>query len=427
MRRVLLISYHFPPSSYMGAVRPARFARVLPSYGYAVDVVCATIRHADPTGSTAPLDDAGDISVHRVDAPFILGRDPRVDPPSEGVWPRFWWKTRAYLEWGFLTHDWTWAWGKAAGDMVAAILGTEHYDAVILDAPPHHSISASIAIAKAKGVPTVLDLRDVWLEQDESRSAWTLLHPERRRRVSNIALRDKTLRNADHVVVTSEPAAHAMAALVRDAERPGMSVVYNAYDLVDEDPSDLTTPVDPLTIVYTGWLSYGRNGQVKRLIRGIAEARRRGGPDVRLIVAGSAVGDLQDIARSEGVSDRIQIVGWIAHRDAIQLQRDASALLLLQARDEPGAKVAIPGKLYEYMARRRNIFGILGSSPSVNIIGKHSLGICVRDESPAAIADALDLLAERVSARPILPRPPEQFSAVRTTRAFADVLDRVLG
>jgi len=313
--------------------------------------------------------------------------------------------------------------------MVGRILGSERYDAVILDAPPHHSICPSIAIAKAKGVPTVLDLRDVWAEEDESRSSPVrrALHPVARRGAWNIALRDGALRNADHIVVTSEPAAEIMRACVSDAERREITVVYNAYDLVDEEPSDLTNPVDPLTMVYTGSLAYGRDAQVQRLIRGMAEARHRNGTDIRLIVAGSARGDLLGTARTEGVLDRIQIVGWLARCDAIQLQRKASALLLLQPQDQQLTKVAIPGKLYEYMARRRNMFGMVGSSPSVGIIRKHALGVCVPDESPSAIANALATLAERVCARPTLPLPPKEFSAECTTHAFANVLDQVVG
>jgi glycosyltransferase involved in cell wall biosynthesis len=427
VRRVLLVSYHFPPSPHVGALRPGRFARLLPSYGYVIDVICAANRHADPTASASLLDDAGDISVRRVDAPFILGRDPRSGPPSEGGWPRFWWKTRGYAEWCFLTRDWTWAWGKAAGDTVARILRSEQYDAVVLDAPPTYAISESIAIAKREGVPIVLDLRDLWPTLDGSGSALPVLHPRGRRKAWSDGLRDEALRNADHVVVTSEPAAQVMGTYMSDDERSDITVVYNAYDLVDEETTDLPSPVTPLTMVYTGSLAYGRHAQVQSLIRGMAEARRRGGPDVRLTVAGPDAGGLQETARAEGMRDRIQTIGWLAHGDVVQLQREASALLLLQSQESQGTRVAIPGKLYEYMGRRRNIFGMVGSSPSVDIITKHSLGVCVPRESPDAIADALAMLADRVSTRPTLPRPPEEFSAARTTRAFADVLDQVLG
>src|SRR5436309_15016195 len=34
MRKVLLITYHYPPSAAVGAIRPAKFARYLPEFGW---------------------------------------------------------------------------------------------------------------------------------------------------------------------------------------------------------------------------------------------------------------------------------------------------------------------------------------------------------------------------------------------------------
>ena len=44
MKRVLLVSYHFPPANAVGAVRPRGLYRFLPDYGWAVTVLTCTLK-----------------------------------------------------------------------------------------------------------------------------------------------------------------------------------------------------------------------------------------------------------------------------------------------------------------------------------------------------------------------------------------------
>ena len=51
-RRVLLVSYHFPPVGGAGVQRPAKFARYLPDFGWDVSVLQAanpSVPLLDPT------------------------------------------------------------------------------------------------------------------------------------------------------------------------------------------------------------------------------------------------------------------------------------------------------------------------------------------------------------------------------------------
>src|SRR5688500_13725899 len=48
--RVLLVTYHFPPSGEVGAIRPFEFARLLPEYGLEPWVLTVSSEYAEKLG-----------------------------------------------------------------------------------------------------------------------------------------------------------------------------------------------------------------------------------------------------------------------------------------------------------------------------------------------------------------------------------------
>src|SRR5690606_30936489 len=127
--RVLLVSYHFPPSNQVGARRPGRLARLLPAHGYDVEVVCASLERAVGASDESQQDLVPtNARIHRVDTPFVLDRHP-YEPPWEGTLGEMvWWRARAYAEEVFLTRDWAWAWGVAALREIEWAMAAGRYD-----------------------------------------------------------------------------------------------------------------------------------------------------------------------------------------------------------------------------------------------------------------------------------------------------------
>jgi hypothetical protein len=429
MHRVLLASYHFPPSSAIGALRAARLARLLPDFGYQVDVLCASADQAagapDPSQFRLIPDTA---LIRRVDTPWILGRNPHLPPPTSDPFGILWWKTRAYLEWLVLTKDWSWRWGKAASKRIGSALAQAKYDLLIVDAPPNPSIVPLVRLARQNGIPIVIDLRDLWGGALETFPKRSWIYPSMRRHRWWLGLRERTIRAADHIVLTSRDMAELMRCRFPDLDPSCFSSIPNAYGEVDPDPDpeDRFRFTPPLRIVYTGSLDYGRDKQAKLLIQGMGELKRQGGPAVELVIAGDPGDSLVQAAEAENVTDQVRILEWMERDQAIVLQREADALLLLQPLDKLVTRCAIPGKIFEYMARRRNILGMVGDGPSAAIIRKHGLGVVTSDETPGSTAESLRELAIRVKENPFLPSPPETFSERNTVAEFAQVLEKVL-
>src|SRR5438034_10867637 len=57
MKKLLLITYHYPPSAAVGAIRPSKFVRYLPELGWQPIVLTVSTQTAtgDSTGETADI------------------------------------------------------------------------------------------------------------------------------------------------------------------------------------------------------------------------------------------------------------------------------------------------------------------------------------------------------------------------------------
>lgn len=437
MQRILLAAYHFPPSDAIGARRAGRFARLLPEFGYEVDVLCSELPlrgvepHDDPVGvgfadPTQVLDLPDGGAVHRNPTPFLWGRYPVTAPPP-GSWTRTAaWYVKTYADWYFATRGWDWRWGHAALEAQLQRGGLAGYDALVVDAPPNGYVTEFILAARAAGIPSILDLRDLWTPKARV-GIPGMLHPARRRQRWDRRLCLDAVHGASHVVLTSGVAADEMRAAFPELGPDHFSVVHNAFEASEVEPDDApAAPYDgTLRITYTGSLAYGRDRMVARLIEAMAMNKERGGPDVHLTLVGSEQGDLPALAERLGLSDRVEFHGWATRSEAVAIQQASHALLLLQTAQPFGASVAIPGKLFEYMARRRPILS-MATKASNHIVGTYELGEVVDPDDVGDIADSFVRLTELAASERLLPMPSEDFSDRETTRELAERLDALL-
>lgn len=392
-------------------------------------MVCASLTRASGREDRSRADLVpGSANVRRVETRWVLSRDPHTPPINGPSISGAWWKARAYAEWLFLTRDWSWHWGEAALREAASTTGPGDYDVLVLDGPPFPPVVPFVRWAIEEGVPIVLDLRDVWGWEDESFPAWSFLSPRLRRRRWNVLLRDEAVRSAAHVVLTSHEMVEVMLERYPDLPSRSFSCVHNAYESVDAVPEggSGSSVLDRLRVVYTGSLAYGRLTQAVNLLRGMEEYGRRGIGNVELVLAGKGAEKVVTASASQGLSNLVESLGWLDRDEAVRVQQEAGALLLLQPSTDLGTRVAIPAKLFEYMARRRPILGMVGTGVAGRIIREHDLGVVVDHEDPGSLADALVSLSRRIAREPHLPPPPDEFAERSTVARFAHILDEVL-
>jgi hypothetical protein len=79
--------------------------------------------------------------------------------------------------------------------------------------------------------------------------------------------------------------------------------------------------------------------------------------DFELKLAGVVSADVLKSINNFGLSEHLINLGYLSHKQSIELQRKSQVLLLIEI-DSLEAKAIIPGKLFEYLAAKRPIFAI---------------------------------------------------------------------
>ncbi len=361
MKRVLLISYYFPPSGGPGVQRTLKFVRYLPEFGWKPSVLTVDARHAaypdiDPTLEQEVPPDVEVIRTKAWDPYGGYARfTGRAKEDSIGVSfvsdkDRGWKEHLArWVRANVFVPDARVGWVPFAARKAVDLHRDAPFDAVVTTGPPHSTHLIGRSVARRTSVPWLADFRDPW--------TGVFYYPDLpatavSRRLDR-RLEAKVLSEADVVTVVSP----SMVRGLRERVDRAYECVPNGFDPSDFSSVEVRRRPDQFVIRHVGNLGPSQNSPV--LWRTIADVAERKGTEVALAVdfVGNVDSEVVASAQSAGLGERISTAGYVSHETAIQRMRE-SAVLLLVIPDVPAAAEIITGKIYEYMASRRPILAI---------------------------------------------------------------------
>ena len=351
-RRVLVLTYFFPPIGGVGVQRTLKFVEHLPALGWDPVVVAprgAVYRVMDP-GPLETLDP--DLEVHRVlsveparlravvrelvrrtrptrtsELASTPGPQPTA-PPARG--PRRW-LNAAWAAWVrmLFVPDEQMGWIPLAARAAAAIHGQQPVHVIYSSSPP---ASAHLAAGLAKAMtsrPWVADFRDPWVG-----NAFAPPRSAPRERLERW-LESWVIRHADRVVFAT-PGLRARYVDRYPSSAQRFVTITNGYDLADVGkPSAGSDQADgPFRLVYAGSV-YGSR-ELRTFLDGLdlAVGRR---PDLRDRLRVEFVGWMTPdnrrlaLTRAERLEPILRIDGFVPRDEALTRLHSADASLLLLA------------------------------------------------------------------------------------------------
>jgi glycosyltransferase involved in cell wall biosynthesis len=408
--RLLIVSLYWPPAGGPGVQRPLKLAGHLAELGVDMHVLAPDDPkwlHRDPT-----LEVPHGVTVHRA---RNLG--PRARRPAEEL-ARAHGLDRLVLqaELGLraaLVPDASVLWNLTAAPAAVRLVRRLRADAILTTSPPGSVHLVGAAVRKATGARWVADLRDSLVR-----------HAHRRREVrGESALARLVARKADAIVCVSE----AIAAETQALRPQGVQrVIGNGCDF--EDFAGLPYGPSPRFRITHAGSFFGRRDP-----RAFLEALARTDGDVMARFVGDfRTRDLEH-ARSIGVDGRLELVPYAPRHEALALQRDSEALLLLIPDAEGRGRGVLSGKVFEYLAAERPILAAVPpDGEAARLVRETGAGVVAPPDDPSAIAAALEELVARWRAgaldRPVL-SPDWRARLSRRTRAeeLVSLLEEVVG
>ncbi|MEO8478732.1 MAG: glycosyltransferase [Gemmatimonadota bacterium] len=371
-RRVLLVSYHFPPVGGAGVQRAAKFAKYLPEYGWDVSVLQA----ANPS---VPLLDESLLADLPADLVTVKARtlEPGYAAKSRATggaagkpsWPKHLIRQAASM---VLQPDAQVLWLPAARRAGLELLTRQPHDAILATAPTYTNLVLGAMLARRTGLPLVLDYRDEW---DISSAYWENAPRDPISPRVQQWMQRRVLRASRAIVATTAASTARIAARAADAGvRPVARCIYNGWD-----PSDLhevagiepAVPVDPTRhrIVYAGtlWNLTSIAPVIQALLELTAEAPHLA-ERLELVVLGRKTAEQeQQLSRLASTSITVHTPAYVPHSVALATMRSADTLLLLLS-DVPGAERVAPAKLFEYLAMGQPMLAVTPDGETAELV-----------------------------------------------------------
>ena len=392
-RKVLIISYYFPPSGGAGVQRVLKSVKYLPEFGWE-PVVLTVNEDADfPARDPSLLKEIPKgVAVHRtrIFEPYDLYRKwtgkKKSDPidivtNTQAMDGSAGERLSRWVRATFFIPDARRYWKRPALAEAEKILRSEKIDLILSSAPPYTCHLIGMTLKRRHAVPWIADFRDSWVGWLSTPTRWWL--PDRIDR----HLERSVLMHADRIVSVSNGVKKDL--LSRNPKIPAdkWSIIPNGYDGSDFDGITSTPQRDRFVLTYAGSLYGKRNPST---VLKAAESLIANHPEFREKLLIRFVGrvDPQYLDAFRKLGDAFEHVPYVPHRESLGHLLNASALLLV-IDDAASASSIVTGKLYEYLRAAKPILAVAPGGEAADLIRGLGAGRVVSPDDPAAVEKTL--------------------------------------
>jgi glycosyltransferase involved in cell wall biosynthesis len=372
--KALLVSYYWPPAGGGGVQRPLKLAQYLPALGIETHVLAPE----DPkwVHVDGELRAPTQAWVHRARFLGPSHRKPAEElHGKEGVALA---TTHAKLALRrLLVPDASVSWNVTAIPAAVRLVREHGIEVVLTTSPPGSVHLVGAAVQKATGARWVADLRDSLVAHVHRRSEKASVRAKER---VDLALGRLVASRADAIVCVADFIADEVRAL---EPRGRVEVIPNGCDF--DDARGLPyTPGERFRITHTGSF-FGRRDP-----RPFLQALRRTGLDMTARFVGDFRQSDREWAERMGLADRLELIPFAPRRQALELQRDSEALLLLIPEAGGRGRGVLSGKVFEYLAAGRPVLAVVPPDGAAGgLIRETGAGIVVAPDDVDGIAAAL--------------------------------------
>ncbi|RZJ61578.1 MAG: glycosyl transferase family 1 [Flavobacterium sp.] len=357
MKKVLIITYYWPPAGGPGVQRWLKFVKYLPEFDIEPIVYI-------PENPTYPLIDEGllkDVSPSltiikkRITEPYAWASafsKKDTKKISSGIIPHQ--KKQSVLQrlmlWvrgNLFIPDARVLWVKPSVAYLKNYIQANNIETVITTGPPHSLHLIGLRLKNELNIKWIADFRDPWTTIGYHKSLKLSASAEKRHK----DLEREVLNTADTVLVTSPTTKKEFELITRQP----IEVITNGFDV----EKIVSQPLDvKFTIAHIGSFLSERNPKIlwevlAELITNNTDFKQY----FELKLIGAVSREVLDAISQHGLNNYLNNLGYVSHDEAISQQRKSQVLLLVEI-DSEETKCIIPGKLFEYMASERPIIAI---------------------------------------------------------------------
>ena len=356
-KKALIITYYWPPAGGPGVQRWLKFVKYLPEFNIDPVVFIPKNPNYPIIDESLALEVSEDVTIinHPINEPykwagFFSNKSSKTISKgiiSEEQEQSFIEKVMLYVRGNFFIPDARIGWVKPSVSFLLDYIKKEGIETIITTGPPHSVHLIGLQLKQKLKVKWLADFRDPWTtigyhKQLKLTSASKAKHKSFEKQVLN---------SSNQIIVTSFVTKQEF----KNMTNKPIEVITNGYD--DDAAVDFIMDTK-FTLSHIGSLLSKRNPEILwRVLNELISENDDFSKDFQLNFIGSISKKVLESIKNFNLSNYINEVGYLSHKEAIINQKKSQLLLLIEI-DSEDTKCIIPGKLFEYMVSNRPIVAI---------------------------------------------------------------------
>lgn len=356
-KKVLIITYYWPPAGGPGVQRWLKFVKYLPDF----DIEPIVYIPENPNYPITDLQLVSEVNANtkilknKISEPYKIARffsKNKTQIISSGIITNkrkqgFLEKLLLWVRGNLFIPDARIGWVKPSVSFLNEYLNNNKVDLIITTGPPHSLHLIGLELQKRTNCKWIADFRDPWTTIAYHKE----LKLTEASKKKHLDLEMQVLNAANHILVTSETTKKQFSKITN---KP-ITVITNGYDVEYIDKKPLDTK---FSIAHIGSFLSDRNPRV--FWKALAELVKENSSfkhDFQLKLIGKVSQEILDVIKEFKLTENLNNLGYLSHNEALVEQRASQVLLLVEIDSEETVGI-IPGKLFEYMAAERPIIAI---------------------------------------------------------------------
>ena len=426
MKRVLIITYYWPPSGGSGVQRWLKMSKYLPENGWQPVIYTAEDAEYPIEDQSLMNDVAPEAEVIRrpIVEPYTFykkflgikkGEKVKAGFINDGA-KKMGWKENlsVWLRGNLFIPDARCWWIRPSVRFLKRYLKEHPVDAIISTGPPHSMHLIAKELHKKFNIPWVADFRDPWTDIDFYKD----LKLTRRSDRKHHRLERQVLSEATRVVTVGWDCAKGL----ENHGANNVAVITNGYDFFDISNENYQK-TSILTMSHIGIIGANRNPEM------FWEAISELDIPMKIRLIGQIDNSVIESIKRYNIENYVEIIPYIPHNQVIEEQQKSDVLLLF-VNNTPNAKGILTGKLFEYIASGRPILSIgLENGDSARILNETQSGVTVDFNDKEKMKSVIRDFVEKYNDNQLITRHNETFEKYlrrNLTKDFVKLLNETL-
>lgn len=360
-RKVLIITYYWPPSGGAGVQRWLKFTKYLRNFGWEPVIYTPENPEAPAVDNSLKNDIPEGITIikrpilepysaykrfigmkpgEKVNAGFLQEKEKPGLAEVFSVW----------LRGNFFIPDARKFWVKPSAKFLVSYLKSNPVDAIVSTGPPHSMHLIALKVHENLNIPWLADFRDPWTGIDFYHQLRLTPYAD----ALHHKLEKKVLTQATAVTVVSKNMALEFTGIVKR----GYDLVTNGYDEEDISPISQNQLDKKFTISHIGSINASRNPEkLWKVLSEMVDSDPDFGASLEIKLVGKVDITVLKSLEIHGLNSFLSRIEYMPHQEVIhEIQK--SQVLLLLINNTPNARGILTGKVFEYMGSGRPVLNI---------------------------------------------------------------------